>query len=137
MFSFFDCFDKITGDTLTLKIIEKNPGDDQAIPFYYYDIYKNDSDQPIGKISIRIGHNFHSYYNGNLGYEIDEPYRGHHYAMIACQMLLPVAKAHGGIIWTLPATRTTSPPIKRWNTLAQNYLKYAMFQKLTVTGKKE
>ena len=28
MFSFFDCFDKITGDTLTLKIIEKNPGDD-------------------------------------------------------------------------------------------------------------
>ncbi|MBS5136854.1 GNAT family N-acetyltransferase [Negativibacillus massiliensis] len=95
MFSFFDCFDKITGDTLTLKIIEKNPGDEQAIPFYYYDIYKNDSDQPIGKISIRIGHNFHSYYNGNLGYEIDEPYRGHHYAMIACQMLLPVAKAHG------------------------------------------
>lgn len=29
MFSFFDCFDKITGDTLTLKIIEKNPGDEE------------------------------------------------------------------------------------------------------------
>lgn len=49
MFSFLDCFDRITGEILTLKIIEKNPGDEQAIPFYYYDIYKNDSDQPIGK----------------------------------------------------------------------------------------
>lgn len=55
MFSFLDRFDRITGEILTLKIIEKNPGDEQAIPFYYYDIYKNDSDQPIGKISIRIG----------------------------------------------------------------------------------
>ena len=28
MFSFLDCFDRITGEILTLKIIEKNPGDD-------------------------------------------------------------------------------------------------------------
>ena len=28
MFSFLDCFDRITGEILTLKIIEKNPGDE-------------------------------------------------------------------------------------------------------------
>lgn len=93
--AFFSCFDQILGHPLTLKIIEKNPGDEQAIPFYYYNIVLDGSADPIGKISLRIGHNFHSYYNGNIGYEIDEPYRGHHYAAIACQMLLPVAKAHG------------------------------------------
>ncbi len=95
MFSFLDCFDTIIKDTLTLKIIEKNSGNEQAVPFYYYEICLTDSGQPVGKISIRIGHNFHSYYNGNIGYEIDEPYRGHHYAAAACRMVLPVAKAHG------------------------------------------
>ena len=95
MFSFLDCFDTIIGDTLTLKIIEKNPGNGQAVPFYYYEICLTDSGQSVGKISIRIGHNFHSYYNGNIGYEIDESYRGHHYATAACRMVLPVAKAHG------------------------------------------
>lgn len=29
MFSFLDCFDRITGEILTLKIIEKNPGDEE------------------------------------------------------------------------------------------------------------
>ncbi len=32
--AFFSCFDQILGHPLTLKIIEKNPGDEQAIPFY-------------------------------------------------------------------------------------------------------
>lgn len=95
MFLFFNHFDTIVGHPLTLKIIEKNPGDQQAIPFYYYNILLSGSDQPIGKISLRVGHNFHSYYNGNIGYEIDLAHRGHHYAAAACQMLFPLAKAHG------------------------------------------
>lgn len=33
MFLFFNHFDTIAGHPLTLKIIEKNPGDQQAIPF--------------------------------------------------------------------------------------------------------
>ena len=135
MISFLDCFDAIIGDPLTLKIIEKNPGNEQTIPLYYYEICLTDSGQPVGKISIRIGHNFHSYYNGNIGYEIDEPYRGHHYAAAACRMVLPVAKAHG-IIWTLPATRTTLRLTEPSNTSAQNCLKFVPFPKPTAIGKK-
>ena len=54
MFLFFNHFDTIAGHPLTLKIIEKNPGDQQAIPFYYYNILLSGSDQPIGKISLRV-----------------------------------------------------------------------------------
>lgn len=32
---------------------------------------------------------------GNIGYEIDEPCRGHHYAGKACRLLFELAKRHG------------------------------------------
>ena len=92
-FGFTSAFDSIQGpDGLHLEIIEKNPGDDVILPFYYYDIYVGD--QPVGKISIRIGDNYHSYYNGHVGYEVDPPYRGHRYSLQALKLVLPVAKHH-------------------------------------------
>lgn len=133
MFLFFNHFDTIAGHPLTLKIIEKNPGDQQAIPFYYYNILLSGSDQPIGKISLRVGHNFHSYYNGNIGYEIDLAHRGHHYAAAACQMLFPLAKAHG---MESPAMKTISPPTKLSNALAQNCSKSARLPKAIAIGTK-
>ena len=67
MFAFTDKFDVIEGEELVLKIIEKNPGDDKMIPFYYYDIFQKSDMSAVGKISVRIGNNFHSYYNGHIG----------------------------------------------------------------------
>ena len=49
----------------------------------------------VGKISLRLGHNYHSHWNWNVGYEVNEPYRGNHYAAIALKLVLPIAKAHG------------------------------------------
>lgn len=94
MMEFNTRFSVIHGDMLTLKLIETCVGDENITPFYYYDIYVNHQDVPIGKISIRIGHNKHSYYNGNLGYEIDEPYRGHGYAVEAVKMTYAIARHH-------------------------------------------
>ena len=92
-FVFTSAFDSIQGpDGLHLEIIEKNPGDDVILPFYYYDIYAGD--RPVGKISIRIGDNYHSYYNGHVGYEVDPPYRGHRYSLQALKLVLPVAQHH-------------------------------------------
>ncbi|MEF2561466.1 MAG: GNAT family N-acetyltransferase [Negativibacillus sp.] len=136
MFLFFNHFDTISGHPLTLKIIEKNPGDRQAIPFYYYNIFLSDSDQPIGKISLRVGHNFHSYYNGNIGYEIDLPYRGHHYAAAACQMLFPLAKAHGMEYLDITCDEDNIAPAKPSNTLVQNCSKSAHLLKAIAIGKK-
>ena len=88
-------FKIIKGDTLTLKLIETCVGDDRIIPFYYYEVYLNSISSAIGKISIRIGHNEHSYFNGNVGYEIDEAFRGNGYAKIAVMMTYSVARFHG------------------------------------------
>ncbi|MDE7220773.1 MAG: GNAT family N-acetyltransferase [Oscillospiraceae bacterium] len=93
MFTFTDQFDRITSGPMTLQITEKVPAGPDGLPFYFYDILVNG--QPVGKISIRIGATFHTYYNGNIGYEIDEPYRGHGCARAACRMILPVARHHG------------------------------------------
>lgn len=92
-FEFFTNFDTISDGEITLKISQKHQGDDELLPFYYYDIFVHDT--AVGKISIRIGSNYHSYYNGHIGYEIDKEYRGNNYAYKACKLVLQVAKAHG------------------------------------------
>lgn len=92
-FRFFYDFDFLTDGEIYLKISGKYLGDEEMLPFYYYDIFLKD--RFIGRISMRIGRNFHSYYNGNIGYEIEENFRGENYALKACKLVLPIAKAHG------------------------------------------
>lgn len=95
MFEFTDKFDILENDELILKITQKYSGDDEMIPFYYYDIIRKTDNVTVGKISIRIGNNFHSYYNGHIGYEIFKEYRGNDYAYKASLMVLDVARFHG------------------------------------------
>ena len=90
---FCNDFHTLTDGEITLYLTEQTPGDNEILPYYYYDIY--DVQGPVGKISGRIGDNAHSYYNGHLGYEIDPAHRGKRYAQRACKLVLPVARAHG------------------------------------------
>ena len=46
----------------------------------------NDKNE-IGQISYRDGESRYVYYYGHIGYHIDEPYRGHHYALLACRLI--------------------------------------------------
>lgn len=78
---------------LTLRLIEENPGDEKILPFHYFDIMR--SDVVVGKISLRFGDNFHSYYNGHIGFEIFPEYRGNNYAFQAVTLILVIAKKHG------------------------------------------
>ena len=94
MFEFTDKFDTLENDKLILKITQKYIGDNEMIPFYYYDIIRKTDSVTVGKISIRIGSNFHSYYNGHIGYEIFKEYRGNGYAYRASLMVLDVARFH-------------------------------------------
>lgn len=91
---FHESFFNIIGEHLELRLINTYEGKDGSLPFYWWDIVLKSDNIAIGKISFRIGHNYHSYYNGNIGYEIDETYRGNHYALLACQLVLQVAQYH-------------------------------------------
>ena len=51
--------------------------------YYLYGIILKFIHKYIGKISVRIENNYRSYYNENIGYEIDEEYRGNHYSYSA------------------------------------------------------
>ncbi|MBO4470207.1 MAG: GNAT family N-acetyltransferase [Clostridia bacterium] len=43
--------------------------------------------QEIGQISYRDGESRCVYYYGHIGYHIDPPYRGHHFAARACKLI--------------------------------------------------
>ena len=49
----------------------------------------------MGTCDLRVGHNDKLYYGGNIGYRIEEQYRGHHYAGKACLLLFELARKHG------------------------------------------
>ena len=87
-------YDIIQGEILTLKLITYYEGNENELPYYWYNIIENVSQTNVGKISVRIGHNYHSYYNGNIGYEINEEYRGFNYAYIASCMVINIARAY-------------------------------------------
>ena len=87
-------FNLIKGDTLVLKLIDTFPQKGEELPFYYWSIIVKTTHKEVGRISLRLGHNYHSYYNGNIGYEIDEKYRGNHYSYLACLMVIDVARKH-------------------------------------------
>lgn len=91
---FEEKFNCLENDELKLEVIEKYEGDEVLIPFYYYNIIRKNDNKVVGKISIRIGNNFHSYYNGHIGYEIDNNVRGNNYALKASKLVLEVAKFH-------------------------------------------
>ena len=41
----------------------------------------------IGQISYRAGESRCVFYYGHIGYHIDKPWRGHHYALRACRLI--------------------------------------------------
>lgn len=88
--------DNLKTDEIVLKLdhtCEANP-EKQWVPAYYFNICLPDG-TAIGYCDLRIGHNAKLYVGGNIGYGIDEPYRGHRYAAKACKLLFGLAKRHG------------------------------------------
>ncbi|MDU5111883.1 MAG: GNAT family N-acetyltransferase [Clostridium sp.] len=96
MFYFKD-FGLLTDGDIDLKIENKVPANEEKghVPSYKYRITLHNMDDTIGAIDIRIGHNENTYYGGNIGYTINEEYRGNGYAAKACKIIREVAIAHG------------------------------------------
>ena len=92
---FYDVSDLKT-EEIFLKLVKTCDAqpEKQWVPGYYFDICLLDGTK-IGYCDLRIGHNAKTYIGGNIGYGIDEPYRGHHYAAKACALLFRQARKHG------------------------------------------
>lgn len=65
------------------------------VPAYYFKICRRSDRVELGYCDLRIGHNINTVFGGNIGYDIHEPYRGHHYAGKACLLLFELARKHG------------------------------------------
>ena len=63
------------------------------VPSYSFDICLLDGTK-IGFCNFRIDNSELTKYCGNIGYGIDEKYRGHHYSAKASKLLLELAKKH-------------------------------------------
>ena len=65
------------------------------VPARVYRIYRTEDHGLVGGLSLRLGHNENTFYGGHIGYEIYEPYRGHHYAGKASKLACDIARQEG------------------------------------------
>ena len=99
---------ELTDGIIHLICTAKRPGDAEKklVPAYDFAVCKGS--EKIGEINLRIGYTDGLYYGGQIGYGINEKYRGNGYAGRACRLLLPVAKAHGMIILLITNDHTNT-----------------------------
>lgn len=88
--------DDLTDGEIFLKVEDLTPANPEKewLPAYHYGICLTDGTR-VGGCDLRLGHNEKTYYGGNIGYNVDEPYRGHHYAAKAVRLLKKQARKHG------------------------------------------
>lgn len=81
-------------EEIELLCVNKAPAipEKKYVPSYFFNITKDG--EIVGEINLRIGYTEALYYGGNIGYGINEPYRGNSYAAKACKLLIPLMQAH-------------------------------------------
>lgn len=86
----------LKGNEIQLVLEKVSPGNPEKkrVPAYHFAICTLDGTK-MGVCDLRIGHNEQLYYGGNIGYRIEEEYRGNHYAGKACPLLFDLARKHG------------------------------------------
>lgn len=62
---------------------------------YDFMITPHGSRREAGRIALRVGESPCVYYFGHVGYHVDPPYRGQHYALRACRLLVPLMLREG------------------------------------------
>ena len=76
------------------------------------DIIDRQSGNTAGEISLRIGESESLYYLGHIGYHVDPPYRGSHYALRACRLCLPLLREIGMRSVVITTDEDNAPSIR-------------------------
>jgi predicted acetyltransferase len=94
----FNSYENLTDGEIELVLREKQqaPPGKGFVPQYHFDIcLAGKKHTPAGKIRLRVGKTKRvTTYAGNIGFEIDEVYRGHRFAAKACYLIKKVASDH-------------------------------------------
>ena len=92
----FSNVDFLKSNEIQLVLESATGGDaiNDRVPAYHFAIC-NLNGTKMGVCDLRIGHNDKLYYGGNIGYRIEEEFRGNHYAGKACLLLFDLARKHG------------------------------------------
>lgn len=105
------------------KTCEEQP-EKKWLPAYYFDICLLDGEK-VGHCDLRIGHNEKTYIGGNIGYGIDEAFRGNHYAAKACKLLFRQAKKHGMDYLIITCNPTNIPSARTCELAGGTFLEVA------------
>ena len=87
--------DFLSDDEIRLVLEKTVDGDSEKgwVPAYHFAICSREGIR-MGSCDLSIGHNENLYYGGNIGYRVEEAYRGNHYAGKACLLLFELARKH-------------------------------------------
>ena len=83
---------------LELVLTDRVPSDPARgfVPAYDFTMTIAERGEVVGQITLRLGESESLItYAGQLGFEVDAPYRGRHFAARSCRLLYPLARAHG------------------------------------------
>lgn len=82
-------------DELQLIIIEKTitSKPDDTIPVYRFQMINRFTKEDIGGITLKAGYTDNIVkYRGNIGFTVNEKFRGRNYAVRSCKLLIPLIK---------------------------------------------
>ena len=78
---------------LACKNAEPGIPEKQWVPAYHFLILRGE--EQAGTIDLRIGVTDGLFYGGQIGYSVEEAFRGRGYAGRACRLLIPLMRNHG------------------------------------------
>ena len=116
----------LSSDELMLVLQRFSDADPAAnkLPAYKFTICNREGER-LGECVLRLGHSERVYYGGNIGYGVDEPCRGHHYAEKACRILFRLAAAHGMDYVIISCTPENAPSRRTCERLGGKLLEIA------------
>ena len=82
---------------IDLRLANEDMADDECgiEDGYMFYIYPHGSRRYAGYVCLRLGESPALFYLGHIGYRVDAPFRGKHYALKACRLLLPLMRRLG------------------------------------------